>query len=296
MEHGAYKELLSALLYGELSGAEREAALAHMDGCADCRAYFEELIALRAALGGLEEYDAPGDFAAGVMARIRAGKAPETVKTRTARRGYAALAACAAMVLLAVYALPNTLRMGGNSAAADKAASANSLQATPTEAPTAPAGASAAPAPSSDWDYAYASGSGDDAGGMTKECAKEEEDGAADVPMFVENDSTAGAGENSGTYTASATDEKLCIANEDEFPMQPLCRPEISGEELPVLTLRGEGAAAWLAENGWQGESGVWYADAAALRELPDGLVISDGGAPEDYDGAVLVELGEAEP
>ena len=85
MEHSAYREMLSALLDGELSGAERETALAHMDGCADCRAYFGELAALRAALGELEDFDAPEDFAAGVMARVREnGEAAQTHTEDTA--------------------------------------------------------------------------------------------------------------------------------------------------------------------------------------------------------------------
>ena len=332
MDHNAYKEMLSALLDGELHGAERETALAHMEACADCRAYFAELTALRTVLGGLEEFDAPEDFAAGVIARIRAGNitgdvtarqhgddASKTVKKRAKNgqklRGYTALAACAAVVLLAVYALPNALRMGGNSVARDSA-----IQAAP--AATAPAGASGAPdapaaaldmaapqdpaAPNPAENYVFAG----NAGGMTLESASEEEDGVtaeggvegADRPAPA-SDRTANGGADNGvngeSYVTSVTkepDERLSVGGTEETPMVPLSRPEAWGDGYPVLTLSGEGAESWLAENGWQGESGVWYADAAALRALPDGLTVLYSELPEDYDGAVLVELWEAEP
>ena len=61
--------------------------------------------------------------------------------------------------------------------------------------------------------------------------------------------------------------------------------------DIPTVTLRGEDAEAWLAENGWQGESGDWYADAAALRALPDGLETDDGALAADFNGAVRVEI-----
>ena len=313
MEHSAYKEMLSALLDGELHGAEREAALAHMDGCADCRAYFSDLTALRAALGDLEEFDAPGDFAAGVMARIRpgdaiarphAGDAPKARRKRASWRGCAALAACAAVVLLAVYALPNVLFMGGNSAAADRA-----IQSAPAAAPDAPAESQSDPetapeAPVSDCGYTYAGGGiGGDPSDMPRESVKAGSlEMAAPMDNRVTNGTSGGEaerGEADGErYCVTAqTDEKMSIISGGEAPVTSLAgAPEADGAELPVLTLSGEGAAVWLAENGWRGESGAWYADAAALRALPDGLAVSRGSVPEDYDGAVLVELGEAEP
>ena len=144
MDHSTYKEMLSALLDDELQGAAREAALAHLNSCADCRAYFAELTALHANLGELEEFDAPEGFAAGVLARIRAENAPKTVKTRAPLRRYATLAACAAVLLLAVYALPNALRMGNSGA------SKISIQAAPTATSGASDSAPQAPAAPSD--------------------------------------------------------------------------------------------------------------------------------------------------
>lgn len=321
MEHSAYKEQLSALLDGELRGAAREALLAHMETCADCRAYFAELTALRAALGDLEEYDAPEDFAAGVLARmrpedtagrIRAGDAAafsgtnsgaaKTVKHRAARRGFAALAACAAVILLAVHALPNALRMGGGEQSAADSAS-NIVSASPASAPAAPAGGAAAPAeaaPDADPGYPYSYAGGGELGGYTAGATLEsarEEIGAEDAkrPPAPANDGVSNGAGDAGRYAAQDADEPASIANDGEAPMAPLSRPEVWGEEFPVLTLSGEGAENWLAENGWQGESGAWYADAAALRALPETLTVVYSELSGDYDGTVLVWVAEPE-
>ncbi|MBQ7713662.1 MAG: hypothetical protein IJT71_02105, partial [Oscillospiraceae bacterium] len=71
---------------------------------------------------------------------------------------------------------------------------------------------------------------------------------------------------------------------------EPESAADMAAEEPPTLTLTGAGAADWLRNNGWQGESGDWYADAALLRALPEGLA-TDEAPPEGYDGAVRVEL-----
>ena len=315
MEHSAYQEMLSALLDGELSDAERETALAHMDGCADCRAYFDELSALRAALGDLDEFDAPEGFAAGVMARLRAGDgaiAPlradnttKTVKKHFSRHGYAALAACAAVVLLAVYALPNTLRMGSMGGGNNASNSAVYASPSTTGAADAPSSAQAAPAAAADSasGYVYSDGAG-----AVMESSTEEENGEKTV--FTSNgtanadngdaraaaNGTAGSAADTLASEGEKDNEKMSIANSAEEPMMPLSRPEAYGEDFPILTLSGEGAALWLAEHGWQGESGAWYADAAALRALPENLSVVYGELSEDYDGAVLVELWEEEP
>lgn len=299
MEHGAYREMLSALFDGELRGAAREDALAHLETCAECRAYLAELAALRAALGDSEEFDAPEGFAAGVMARLRAGeRVPKAVKARAPWRGLAALAACAAVVLLAVHALPNVLFVGGSSQSirADSAANTSAAPAADTQGASAPAPEAPSAAPA--YDYAYSGGRGDDADAGIPESARSEEEGGA------ENGKTPAAmiggaldrpadGEK---YASEATDETASITSGEDFPMQPLSRPETYGEDFPILTLSGEGTAAWLAENGFQGESGAWYADAAALRALPEGLTVVYSELSGDYEGVVLVELWEAEP
>lgn len=107
----AYALEISAFLDGELNEEERAAVLAHVEACEGCRAYLAELTAMQAALGGLEEYDAPEGFAAGVMERLHQESAP--AKRHAPRRAWYTLAACAAVVILAASVFP---RMGNKSA------------------------------------------------------------------------------------------------------------------------------------------------------------------------------------
>lgn len=97
-----YTLALSAFVDGELSDTERAALLNHLTECEGCRAYLAELSAMRDAFGEMEEEHAPEGFAESVMARLHEEKHP----ARRSRKGWAGLAACAAVVLLAVSVLP----------------------------------------------------------------------------------------------------------------------------------------------------------------------------------------------
>lgn len=111
-----YTVALSALKDGELNDTEREEVLAHLETCEGCRDYFAELTAMHAALGELEEYDAPDGFADGVMARLHG-----TPKRRTPRAAWLSLAACAAIVIFAVGG-PLRGQLGAAKSASDSAA------------------------------------------------------------------------------------------------------------------------------------------------------------------------------
>lgn len=97
-----YTLALSAFVDGELSDTERAALLNHLTECEGCRAYLAELSAMRDAFGEMEEERAPEGFAESVMARLHEEKHP----ARRSRKGWAGLAACAAVVLLAMSVLP----------------------------------------------------------------------------------------------------------------------------------------------------------------------------------------------
>ena len=122
-----YAPALSAFVDGELTEQEKNEVLAHVETCEGCRTCLAELMTMRLAFGGLEEYDAPAGFAESVMARLHEEAAP---KKRTQRKKWMGLAACAAVVLMAAVLLPHVT---GSSGAADSAAVANDCDAAPTE-------------------------------------------------------------------------------------------------------------------------------------------------------------------
>ena len=281
MNHEEWKLRLSALLDGELTGAEREETLKHLDGCEACQSYFAELNAMRDALNGMDEIEPPAGFAAGVMQRLHEGSrgnawaAPKP--KRRIPRAWAGMAACAAAVLLAV-TLPR-MRMGssaptasGSSTASSSsmyyASSAGGAAAESAPAEAAPSAAMAAPE-------------------AVEEAAVEQPPDSVSGAAAFEADS--GMGSRSGATADAALPETQAAV------FDAAAAETKASAELPEAALSGEGAADWLAANGWQGESGDWYADAGLLRGLPDGLTVS-GEIPADYSGAVRVSIGEVTP
>ena len=83
---------IDALLSGELTGEDRASVLAHTESCPACRAYYE-------AMAGLQgEESAPEGFTARVMDVVRA--TPQTkIRRRSRWQGWAAMAACAVLVV-----------------------------------------------------------------------------------------------------------------------------------------------------------------------------------------------------
>ena len=103
-----YEARISALIDDELTIDERIEVLEHLDRCPACRAYWEDLLAMRDVLRA-EEVSAPAGFADAVMARVRETKqekAPERKILSFPRwKSFAALAACCAVVLLGIWSL-----------------------------------------------------------------------------------------------------------------------------------------------------------------------------------------------
>ena len=122
-----FAPLLSAFVDGELTEEENAEVLTHVSECEECRRLLDELTALHAAFGGLEEVEPPADFAETVMGAIRAEKA--AVRPRREKRSmwhrWAPMAACAALVLLAALSIP---RMSGNETGNDMAMPAENGQ------------------------------------------------------------------------------------------------------------------------------------------------------------------------
>lgn len=288
MDHNSYKELLSALLDGELNENERGTALAHLAECEACRTYFAELNAMRDALGGLDEVEPPEDFAAGVLARLHAEAAPQKAKKRSPWRGWGALAACAAVIVLAVAALP---RMGG----AKGAAPSSPMFAAPATVPAAPAAAPAAPAEASteETDYGFAAANDAPAGA----------DGALEMPeAWLESSAVAAphAEEHRETLITSEASQKSTASGgelpaESAEPTPPMTA--IAAEDAAyTLTLMGEGAAEWLEANAEPLGGGLWRVSVEAVNDLPDTLaLVAVDGLQEPADGTLIITFGTPE-
>ena len=84
---------IDALCAGELPESQRASVLAHMEHCPACRTYYE-------AMAGLEgEETAPEGFTARVMDAVRTTPQQKVRRKVSAWRSFAAVAACAVLVL-----------------------------------------------------------------------------------------------------------------------------------------------------------------------------------------------------
>ena len=102
--------LLDPYIDGELSPEETARVREHLHTCDGCRAYVQAALAIRDAFPEAEDTPVPDGFAAGVMAAIRADAAPRKRRRPRWAKTLLPLAACCAVVVLAVSGLP---RPGG---------------------------------------------------------------------------------------------------------------------------------------------------------------------------------------
>ena len=98
-DHSVYEEQICALLDGKLSAEEEASIRAHLDGCAECRAFLAAMEAV-CGLAAKDLPEAPADMAQAVMARVRAESGPEDSRARIFRFPYRSLAAAAAAALV----------------------------------------------------------------------------------------------------------------------------------------------------------------------------------------------------
>jgi len=95
-----YAALLDLYVDGELTAEETLQVEAHLDTCADCRAYVDDALAMHAAFADLGEVEVPEGFAEAVCAAIIPRKAKKPMHWG---RTLASLAACCAVVILLRY-------------------------------------------------------------------------------------------------------------------------------------------------------------------------------------------------
>jgi len=118
-----FEALLDLYVDGELSAAEILRVQTHLNTCPACRAYVDDLLAIRAAFPDAEDTVVPEGFAEGVMAAVRASAVPvkKVYRSTPWKKTLLPLAACCAVVVLA---MPFGGMMGGAKQEAAPAAEA----------------------------------------------------------------------------------------------------------------------------------------------------------------------------
>lgn len=93
-----FRELISAMTDGELSGDEMAELRAHISSCEECKLVFDAFAGISNAISESIS-EPPPELVIGAMLKIRATKASSKRPVRPAIR-YAAMAACAALVII----------------------------------------------------------------------------------------------------------------------------------------------------------------------------------------------------
>lgn len=286
MNHDEYREKLSALLDGELDDAEQAEVTAHLASCPACQTYLIELTTVHDALSRMDTPSAPNGFAEGVLARLHENEPNKSIDSvdneenernltvrRRNRRLIASLAAAAAV--LAIVSVPRMFRMGG------------------AEPPMASSARSAAVYGASDGMTSMSGGTEDAAESVMEEAAEAAE--AETAPMtameapteIVEYDTVedaldGGALRENKTMTTAALPEAAEL--------------EEANEELPVMTLGGDGASDWLAKHGMPLGDGKWLVSVEDVNALPDTLeLVAADDVQRPTDGMLVITLAETE-
>ena len=109
-----YREMMSAMLDGELDAGERERLISHLSLCAECR----ELYELLSSVTGSEVWELP-EVPEGLHGHIMSGvKAAAAEKKKRARvvhlRPFAVAAACLVVIVGVIFGVPRVFRMGSS--------------------------------------------------------------------------------------------------------------------------------------------------------------------------------------
>lgn len=279
-----FAALLDPYIDGELSPEETARVREHLRTCDGCRAYVQAALAMRDAFPEAEDTPVPDGFAAGVMAAIRADAAPRKRRRPRWAKTLLPLAACCAVVVLAVSGLPRP----SDTAVADNLESQAEI--------AAPAEAAAPDADSSEEDTAataYAAQSGEDTADVPDSTVT-----ATDLPK------TDAAAPHAQEQPSLATDPKISIVPREGTSAEeavPETAPATFAVQSPSLTLTAEEAGNLLDSYTPASESDgalVYELTAAEYTTLlqqleQQGLVVAGAATAEEAEaaGTVLVHV-----
>lgn len=277
-----FAALLDPYIDGDLSPAETARVREHLRTCDGCRAYVQAALAMRDAFPEEEDTPVPDGFAAGVMAAIRADAAPRKRRRPRWAKTLLPLAACCAIVVLAVSGLPRP----SDTAVADNLESQAEI--------AAPAEAAAPDADSSEEDTAataYAAQSGEDTADVPDSTVT-----ATDLPK------TDAAAPHAQEQPSLTTDPKISIVPREGTSAEevvPETAPATFAVQSPSLTLTAEEAGNLLDSYTPASESDgalVYELTAAEYTTLlqqleQQGLVVAGAATAEEAEaaGTVLV-------
>ncbi|MCD8192691.1 MAG: zf-HC2 domain-containing protein [Oscillospiraceae bacterium] len=290
-----YMEIISAMLDGEAAADETREAMEHIAVCPECRAFYEDMLALSAEMPSAEP---PAGMHESIMDAVRAGaednrsvrqiaaegaamakRSPTLVRLR--RWGYAA-AACV-VVAVGIFAAAESGALTGRSGASDTSAAVSHSTSTSTTTSASAAdeewaepetvemaedaaedtqlldAGDAATGAAAD-DYSYSIGT-DAASAETEEAAEAAESRAA------ETDLTVAAGDMEMMFD-DATSEALLAALEaaeyvDALPSEAVCTVRYNGAVLSVAAQEG---ALYCADD--QGSAWLCAGSAAEFEDL----------------------------
>lgn len=279
-----FAALLDPYIDGELSPAETARVREHLRTCDGCRAYVQAALAMRDAFPEEEDTPVPDGFAAGVMAAIRADAAPRKRRRPRWAKTLLPLAACCAIVVLAVSGLPRP----SDTAVADNLESQAEI--------AAPAEAAAPDADSSEEDTAataYAAQSGEDTADVPDSTVT-----ATDLPK------TDAAAPHAQEQPSLTTDPKISIVPREGTSAEevvPETAPATFAVQSPSLTLTAKEAGNLLDSYTPASESDgalVYELTAAEYTTLlqqleQQGLVVAGAATAEEAEaaGTVLVHV-----
>lgn len=224
-EHTA---LLDAFVDGQLTAEEMTEVQAHLAECPDCRAYVDDVLAIRASFPTEEEPPLPEGFAGRVMQAV--AKAPQPRPKKQPWGRLAAAAACLALVILVQHGVGTSSHSGST----DTAAYAADCETEESTAPRSAETPSAAAADSCRPMDTPADSGGESAEAADGQADKKERDGA-DYPI---QSASQGTGDGVTIETTSEDDAEFPTVQMSAADLGDLLDDRIPTEQEDTGTVR----------------------------------------------------------
>ncbi len=267
-----YMEIISAMLDGEAAADETREAMEHIAVCPECRAFYEDMLALSAEMPAAEP---PAGMHESIMDAVRAASAEDNrsvrqiaaegaamakrspTLVRLRRWGYAATACV--VVAVGIFAAAESGALTGRSGASDTSAAVSHSTSTTTTTTTS----TSASAADEEWAEPETVEMAEDA------AASAETDEAAEAAKSraAETDLTVAVGDMEMMFD-DATSEALLAALEtaeyvDALPSEAVCTVRYNGA---VLSVAAQDGALYCADD--QGSAWLCVGSAAEFADL----------------------------